>query len=400
MIGKHKPPGQGSPENARSQLRRQWMLAVPLLLLPVLLSGIAERTLLKTDPAAGWHLLTGLLLAGYLLFHLYRNLECNRRLQEGARLLPTLGAANWLTLGRGSAVVALSGFLPAAAGQDPSRTAAWAPGLLYLGLSAADLLDGWIARRQGRETLLGRELDMTVDAAGLLVASLLAVLAGRLPATYLLVGLAYYLFRGGIWLRQRRGLPLVPLQPRPYARIIAGFQMGLVGVALLPLVPASFTRTAALLFMTPLLAGFLRDWLVVSARLATDQRQRSRLDDRVACFWEFLLPPGLRLLLVAVAVAEWSGRLGLFTDDWWRLVFCGLVGLAAAGCLPRLAALALVLLLAFAVHPPGGTIPLAVFTIAVLLMLTGPGPVSLWAPEEALLYRRPSASAAVGESGR
>ncbi len=393
------PAASGAPESARSQLRRQWWLTVPLLLLPVLLAGIAERSRLLIDPAAGWPLLAGLLLASYFLFHLYRHLECNRGLQEGARRLPTLGAANWLTLGRGSAVVSLTGFLPAATVQEPSLVAAWAPGLLYLGLSAADLLDGWIARRQGRETLLGQELDMTVDAAGLLVASLLAVLLGRLPALYLLVGLAYYLFRCGIRLRQRRSLPLVTLQPRPYARIIAGFQMGLVGVALLPLVPAPFTRTAALLFMAPLLAGFIRDWLVVSTRLATDQRQRSRLDHWVACFWEVLLPPWLRLILVATAVAEMSGLLGLFADDWRRLVFYGLVGLAAAGYLPRLAALALVVLLAFASPPAGGAILLAVFVVAVLLLLIGPGPGSLWAPEEAILYRRRSAAADAGEPG-
>ena len=397
MSCNHPPPGQESPpqsptsssglESARLQLQRQWWLAVPLLLLPVLFVGITKGDLLQTDPASAWPMLAGLLLAGYFLFYLYLHLECNRRLQE-PELLPTLGAANWLTLGRASAVVVLSGLFPASTDQALQQPAAWAPGLLYLSLSTADLLDGWIARRQRRETLLGQRLDMTVDAAGLLVASLLAVLLGRLPAIYLLVGVAYYLFCGGICQRQRRGLPLLTLQPRPYARIIAGFQMGLVGVALLPLVPAPFSHTAALLFMAPLLAGFLRDWLVVSARLATDQQQRSRLDQWAASLWEVFLPPWLRLILLATAAAELSGWLGLFDGDWRQLAFCALAALAAAGCLTRLATLALTLLLALASNPAGETVPLVVFTLAILLLLTGPGPGALWAPEEAILYRR------------
>jgi len=399
MIGKHTHPGQGTSQQSptivgnlagvRLQLRRQWYLAVPLLLLPVLFTGMATLPLLKTAQAAGWLLLASPLLAGYFLFFLYQNLDSNRLVEDIERLLPTLGAANWLTLGRASAVVALSGFLPFAVTRDTSLLAAWSPGLLYMSLSAADLLDGWIARRQQRETLLGRQLDMTVDAAGLLVASLLAILLGRLPVIYLLVGLAYYLFRCGIRYRQARGLQLVTLQSRPYARIIAGFQMGLVGVALLPLVPASFTHTAAVFFMVPLLAGFLRDWLVVSASLATDEQQRSRLDHWVASLWEVFLPPLLRILLLAVATAETFGRLELFEGGWQRLLFYLLVTLAASGCLARLAALGLAVLLAFA-SGSVTSVPLAVFSVAILLLLTGPGGFSVWAPEEAILYRRRS----------
>ncbi len=100
-------------------------------------------------------------------------------------LFATLGAANWITLLRAAAIIALAGFLPLTL-QSEYRSLnqdmlGWATGIIYLGISMLDLLDGYVARRQGRETELGKQLDIVTDAAGLLVASLLAVTLGRLP---------------------------------------------------------------------------------------------------------------------------------------------------------------------------------------------------------------------------
>jgi CDP-diacylglycerol--glycerol-3-phosphate 3-phosphatidyltransferase len=152
-------------------------------------------------------------------------------------------------------VVGLAGFLPFSVqrGLRLPGILIWTPGIIYLGISLADLLDGFVARKQGRKTELGKRLDIETDAAGLLVASLVAVALGRLPAIYLLVGLAYYPFILGIWVRRKRALAVITLQPRPYARIIAGFQMGFVGLALLPIFEPAFIFVSALIFMTPLL---------------------------------------------------------------------------------------------------------------------------------------------------
>jgi phosphatidylglycerophosphate synthase len=179
-------------------------------------------------------------------------------------------------------------------GPGTAAALVWAPGLIYLGISLADLLDGFVARRQHRQTELGQRLDIETDAAGLLVALLVAVSLDRLPALTLLVGLAYYLFIFGIWWRQQRHLPLVALQSRPYARIIAGFQMGVVALALLPLFNPPFTFIAAALVMTPLLVGFGRDWLVVSCRLRIDSNQRTALDHWAGLVLARFLPLVLR----------------------------------------------------------------------------------------------------------
>ena len=127
---------------------------------------------------------------------LYLHLAANHQPACGARPHTTLGAANWLTLMRGGAVVALAGFLPAALNRQEMQSTflAWTPALIYLGISLADIVDGMVARLSKRETETGKKLDIETDAAGLLIASLVAVALGRLPVFYLLTGCAYYLF--------------------------------------------------------------------------------------------------------------------------------------------------------------------------------------------------------------
>lgn len=67
----------------------------------------------------------------------------------------------------------------------------------------------------------------------------------------------------GIQLRKIISKPIFESKPWRGARIIAGFQMGVVGIALLPIVKPPATTLAAYAAMIPLLAGFVRNWLVV-----------------------------------------------------------------------------------------------------------------------------------------
>jgi CDP-diacylglycerol--glycerol-3-phosphate 3-phosphatidyltransferase len=347
----------------------------------------------RDHPVTGLALLPGLAVTIHLQYQLCRHLGANHRPGEENQLFPTLGVANWVTLLRASAVVALAGFLPLAV-QPPGLglplALTWTPGVIYLGGGLADLVDGFVARRQGRETELGQRLDTASDAAGLLVASLLAVCLGRLPAIYLLVGLAYYPFIFGIWLRQKRALPLVALPPRPYARIIAGFQMGLVGVALLPFLAPAFIKVAALICMTPLLIGFGRDWLVVSGRIKIDSSKQSTMEHWAVPRLGRTLPLMLRLIILAGG-SMMLVAFGVYpTHPYWRLalIFCCL--LAGLGLMGRSAGLGLTLLLGSQQSPFGMDItPMLLFAAAATLMLTGTGAMSLWSPEEGLLYRRP-----------
>lgn len=372
------------------RLRHQAWQASLLLYSPWLLSIVLYVPIFRNEPASMLTLLVGLAVAFHIQRNLFHHLASNHRDREEDELFPTLGTANWITLLRAGAVVALAGLLPMAIhkSQAISIGLSWAPGIIYLGISLVDLLDGIVARREGQETELGKKLDIETDAAGLMVASLLAVALGRLSVSYLLVGLAYYFFILGIWMRQKRALPVAGLQSRPYARIIAGFQMGLVGVALLPIFNPVFTRIAGLVFMTPLLLGFVRDWLVVSCRLKTDADQQSRLDHWAEAIAMRALPLLLRLAIAAGGIMTLNTYPVYQTHLSWLLAhsFCCL--LAAFGFMGRSASLLLILLLGCNQSPFGISLTSQViFSIAVSLMLIGSGIMSVWAPEENILYR-------------
>jgi CDP-diacylglycerol---glycerol-3-phosphate 3-phosphatidyltransferase len=383
--------GMNNPKIITFRLRRQMPLAAGFLFAPWLLSLYFCWPEIPSHPTVILGLLPGLAVAVHIQRQLVRHLGSNHRPGEDGHLFTTLGAANWITLMRAGAIVGLAGILPWTLSRGPSlpNSLAWGAGIVYLGLSLADLLDGLVARKQERETELGRRLDIESDAAGLLVASLVAVAFDRLPAVYLLVGLAYYPFVLGIWLRQKRALPVIALRPRPYARIIAGFQMGLVGIALLPIFNPVFTYTAAIIFMAPLLIGFLRDWLMVSCRMQTDAHQKSRLDTWVTSLLIKFLPMVLRVVILSGGIAALVGYGVYRAHPVWHLAHGVCYLLVGFGIMGRSAALLLTLMFGSNSSPFGASlICMVIFGIAATLTLTGTGAMSLWAPEETVLYRR------------
>ncbi|MEJ2157094.1 MAG: CDP-alcohol phosphatidyltransferase family protein [Desulfobacteraceae bacterium] len=378
------------PQNVPPRLRRQMLLAGGLLLCMWLLSVCLGWSYLCTHPESVYGFLPGLAVALYLLYQLKHNLGANHRRGEAPHIFDTLGAANWISLLRAGATVGLAGFLPLAIQSDHPLPVFvnWAPGSIYLGISMADLFDGYMARIQQRETELGKRLDIEADAAGLLVASLVAVALGRLPVIYLLVGMVYYPYILGIWIRRKRALAVTTLKQRPYARITAGFQMGLVGMALLPVWNSDFTTVAAWIFMIPLLTGFVRDWWVVAGWIKTDADQRSALDNW-ARTWVFQVTPlVLRLIILGGGIVTLFS-FGIYRiHPFWQTAHSFFCLSAGFGCMGRSASLGLLLLLA-GTSSPFGTYPLSmvIYAAAAALMLVGTGAISIWAPEDPILYR-------------
>lgn len=385
------------------RMRREALWAAALLFAPWLASLYLFRSFLPDESITPALLLPGLAIAVYLLLQLICHLPDNHSAvinimgekrsdgRDNVRLYPNLGVANWITLFRAAAVVALAGFLPLVVSKVPiDHRLSFIPGCLYLSQSLADLVDGLVARKQNRETELGKKLDIETDAAGLLVASLLAVALKRLPPLYLLVGLAYYPFILGTWLRKKRGLPLTLLQSRPYARIIAGCQMGLVGMVLLPFFNPVCSHLAGYFFMTPLLLGFYRDWLVVSCRLETTGEQQTHFD-RLAQRVSTEIPLLLRALLLVGFIVLLFGNSIAQDRLIWLMVTGVCCLLMVAGILLRTMALLLILLFGWYKSPFGVTAEVfAIFVPAVNLVLFGPGRLFLWAPEEDFIYRRPA----------
>ena len=205
------------------------------------------------------------IITAYILILLRIGMPLNYHPRQKV-LQSNLGYGTWITITRAMLIAILGGYLFQPWPQShllPGRLS-WTPGTLYLTASLLDYLDGRVARAGGCETRLGAFLDINIDALGMLIAPLLAVWYGQLPVVYLSVGAAYYLLVFGIWLRKKFSKPVFKVNPRRSARIIAGFQMGFVGIALLPVISPPITTVAAYIFMIPLLAGFAKDWLVAS----------------------------------------------------------------------------------------------------------------------------------------
>jgi CDP-diacylglycerol--glycerol-3-phosphate 3-phosphatidyltransferase len=187
---------------------------------------------------------------------LYRGISDNRR-KGDPELLPKLGVPTRITMFRGFLVAIASGFLAVPAIAAPAYTSA----------AILDGIDGIVARRAKRETLLGSNLDMSVDALGILVASLGGILLSKLPIWYAAIGFARYLFVFGIAARDRAGKPVRSLDASGGRRLLAGLQMGFLAAALWPQIPPALTLAAAYPFGAATLVMFLRDWLFVSHRI-------------------------------------------------------------------------------------------------------------------------------------
>lgn len=176
------------------------------------------------------------------------------------------GLANALTLLRGGLYAIVAGFVVVPADTD----LAWVPALCYGTGVVLDKLDGTVARTIGRETALGRRLDMAFDTFGFVAAPVLAVLWGRLPVWYLSLSAARYVFLAGVYWRRRRGRPVFDTPDSDLGKYFAGGQMVFVTLALTPAVPTALVWTVSPVVLAPSLAVFGRDFLAVSGRFPYD----------------------------------------------------------------------------------------------------------------------------------
>lgn len=391
---------------AWAALRRRWWVAAVGAALALIAGYLWLGAAWDASLAARWALLTAATLI-FVLAVLRRNLPRNRL--PGGALLPGLGPANWVTVGRAVVLALLTGFI---ALPRPAADLAWAPAILYTIAIAADLLDGALARLTRRITVLGATLDMEFDGLGMLVAVTLAVRYGQLPWPYLLVGLARYLFVAGLWWRKRQDRTVYELPPSTLRRIAAGLQMAFISVVLWPLFGPPATYLAGACFGIPLLAGFVRDWLVVSGAVDAAAAGYRRVG-RWYAFVKHWLPPVLRLagaglviVLVGSVLGEASeavllGELGqpaaylaLGAGGQTLLVLVAVlallsVGLLVLGVTSRLAAVGL-LAATCTDLAVGGYQPyhawLLVSTIGLLYL--GGGACALWPVDDALFERR------------
>ncbi len=388
-------------------LRRQWLVVAAAYAAGLLLGWLGMRTL----GASAWAwLVPAAALLVIQLGVLWWALPANHP-PDNSALWPALGVANWMTLTRGLLVGLLAGFIFAPL---PAGAWAWLPALLYTSERLLDFMDGYVARITRRESRLGAILDMEFDGLGILIASAVAIQMGKLPAWYLLLGVARPLFVLGIFLRRRRHLPVHELPPSSNRRLVAGVQTAFVSVMLWPPLPPELTHLAAVIFALPLIASFGRDWLVVSGWVDVSSRAYTRTHAAATWLVEGVLPVGARVIGAAAALwIVWVN--GLLPDAmdvaasaprnetlWTAVAF---VAVAAAlffllGAAARVAALLLLCLVLLDATATGLDLASALLLMCAAFVLhVGPGRPALWQPEERIFHTALGAQAqpAAGE---
>jgi len=390
-------------DSALTSLRIRWVgLALALTLM---VSAGSAWLYLAWQPgyALRW-LALAMCLSVYLMWVLWRSLPYNHRAGEKL-LFPGFGAGNNLTLARGILLAALAGFLFSPL---PPGGLAWLPGLIYTLAVTADLFDGYLARRSNQVTQLGEKLDMSLDGLGVMIASVLVVQYGQVPAWYLLVGLARYLFLAGIWLRRRLGKPVYELAHNSTRRPFAGAQMGLIAVVMWPIFSPPGTYLAATLFALPFLIGFSRDWLTVSGSLIPGA-DRSHLKSNISGLisssaakemvqWprRFIAdwaPVILRASIVILLTLGLAQRIGGYPASFWTALahLLAVIGmtLLAFGAAGRVAALAVLFSLGIYQQYSNLTLADSLAVVAACgLFFLGTGAFSLWTPEKRIIVKR------------
>lgn len=364
-------------------LRRQWRRAAACGLLLLLAVFLPVGRSLPMRFALQWAVQAAAVFGGFMGM-VYTRLRLNHCCGQ-TKLLPALGPGNRVSILRGILISMLAGFLfiPAQVLMVPGTWLGWLPGGIYLTVVCADFIDGYLARRYCHETRLGEMLDIELDALGLLIASILAIGYGRLPMVYAAVGAVYYVYKWGIGYRRGHQKTVVVLPPRPTARAVAGFQMGFVALALLPLFSAQALVPAAYVMMVPLLAGFAFDWLLLCGCLKTTAQ--SLLFVKMQPVFSGLL----LFLRVTVSVLLLMFLLSEVAPLLVRIVGAILSIMLLMGWLGRSAALLLSLILADLITRHGdGAGAVMLLGAALVLMVTGPGNWCLWRPEERLLRHK------------
>jgi CDP-diacylglycerol--glycerol-3-phosphate 3-phosphatidyltransferase len=380
-----------------NQLRRRWTGIAVVFVATVLAGAWLLRTAWSPLYAQRWLLIAGVIVARELWL-LWKGLASNHRADD-ARLLPTLGYGNGLTIARGLLLALLAGFIFS---PWPVGWLAWAPAVLYTAAAVLDHLDGYVARITNHSTKLGEMLDMEYDVIGIFAAVLLAIFYGQLPVWYLGIGLAREIFLAGHWVLRKLGKPVYDLPPSSDRRLIAGLQMGFLSVVLWPVLSPPATTLGAVLFALPMVVSFGRDWMVTSGAWDVNTPsyiRRRRFAKRLLEQW---IPTAARAVGTVVAAgllwreapafAGWQAALGLGPGPLWAWVglVIGATALFALGVAGRLAALVLIAAACvdIAAHGFSWTDNALLLAGAILVLQFGSGQWALWQPEERLLRHR------------
>lgn len=322
-----------------------------------------------------WLVVTALVAAWHVAFA-WRRLGENRPNATTAPY-PSLGIANSLSIFRGLLNSMLAGFI-----LTPSPFL-WLPAILWSCSAIIDMVDGVAARVTNRQSQLGASLDLEFDSVSILIIVLYTISHDLMPAWYILLAVARYLFVIGLWLRSRRGLPIADLTESSQRRLEAGLQMAFLTVVLWPTVGKPYTTVAAYAFGIPFLGLFMRDWLVASTALDPHNPRYLAVRKALRHLVYDGAPLACRLLLLGLLT---TGMLPLYAATPYGMLLVLATLLLLPGVVSRFAATLLLIPLVFG----DGELAwrLVMIVLACCVIKFGGGPFSLWLPEETLFNTR------------
>ena len=167
---------------------------------------------------------------------------------------PTFGAANTVTAVRAVFVVLAA----AAIGRSPSPSVAWFVVGAAIAATVLDGVDGWTARRFRQTSAFGARFDMEVDAALIMVLSVLASTWDKAGAWVILSGLLRYLFVAAGWVWPWMSRPLLPKRRRQTVCVI---QVVALIAVVSPIAQPPFSTAAAAVALAVLVWSFAVDTL-------------------------------------------------------------------------------------------------------------------------------------------
>jgi phosphatidylglycerophosphate synthase len=173
-----------------------------------------------------------------------------------------LGPANRVTIMRAWLLAAVAGVL----GESPTPRLALAAGLTTLAATLLDAADGRFARRSGMASPFGARFDMEVDAALILVLSLLVYQFHKAGPWIVASGAMRYAFVGGSWAWPWLRRPLSPSRRRQTVCVI---QMAGLMLALAPFIVPPLSVWLAAISLAALTWSFAVDvWRLWAERSA------------------------------------------------------------------------------------------------------------------------------------
>jgi len=214
-----------------------------------LAAGLAAIVVLPSFDAIIAALLVYCIFATFLLI-----------LARRAGVLQLFGGANFITSVRAAFACVLVGALIAA----PATVGSWGLPCLVAVALILDGLDGYVARRLGTTSSFGHHFDREVDAALVLILTVLLWLSGKIGIWIFAAGLMRYLLLGAglIWPAMAQHLPESRLRS-----VVCGVLIGALLLCLTPIVDGVLAIAVAGAALSALTLSFAKDliWLLRNA---------------------------------------------------------------------------------------------------------------------------------------